>query len=71
MTTEDDNPRPTELKERLDEITSTPADPPQGAGADVHTNPNETPAEHESMAIADSNHQNEPGEQMGGGQTGG
>ena len=68
----DTHPRPAELEDRLDEITERGPDPaaPPG-GSHVSTNPNDTPAEHEPMAIADSDHQNEPGEQMGGGQTGG
>ena len=50
------------------------ADESQGSdagGSGVSTNPNESEAEHESMAIADSEHQQEPGEQAGGGQAGG
>lgn len=37
----------------------------------IGTNPNETAGEHESMAVADSEHKQEPGQQMGGGQSGG
>lgn len=45
---------------------------PTGSGGDyVSTNPNEAAAEHEPMAIADSDHQQDPGEQAGGGQHGG
>ena len=40
-------------------------------GSGVSTNPNESGAEHESMAIADSDSQQDPGEQAGGGQHGG
>lgn len=68
----DTHPRPAELEDRLDEIIESGPDenaPP--GGTQLGTNPNETAAEHEPMAIADADHQNEPGEQMGGGQTGG
>lgn len=41
------------------------------AGGYVSTNPNESDGEHESMAIADSDSQQDPGEQAGGGQHGG
>lgn len=41
------------------------------AGGYVSTNPNEAGGEHESMAIADAEHQQDPGEQAGGGQHGG
>lgn len=40
-------------------------------GGYVSTNPNEAAAEHEPMAVADSDHQQDPGEQAGGGQHGG
>ena len=66
------HPRPAELEDRLDEIVESGPDenaPP--GGTELGTNPNETEAEHEPMIIADAEHQNEPGEQMGGGQTGG
>lgn len=43
----------------------------QGGGPNIATNPDETEAEHESMAIADSDHKQDPGEQAGGGQHGG
>lgn len=42
-----------------------------GAGPDVSTNPDESEAEHEDMAIADADHKQDPGEQAGGGQHGG
>lgn len=42
-----------------------------GGGPDVSTNPNESEAEHESMAIAEGEHKQDPGEQAGGGQHGG
>ena len=41
------------------------------AGGYVSTNPNEADTEHESMAVADSDSQQDPGEQAGGGQHGG
>lgn len=41
------------------------------SGGYVSTNPNEAEGEHESMAIADAEHQQDPGEQAGGGQHGG
>lgn len=71
MTSAEDHPRPAELEDKLDEITSTPADPPPNSGTEVHLNPNETPAEHEPMAIADADHKQEPSEQFAGGQQGG
>jgi hypothetical protein len=40
-------------------------------GSGVSTNPNESAGEHESMAVADSDSQEDPGETMGGGQMGG
>ena len=61
------HPRPQELEDRLDEIVASGPDPsaPEG-GSHVSTNPNDTPAEHESMAIADSDHDQDPGSQPGG-----
>ena len=40
-------------------------------GSGVSTNPNEAAGEHEDMAVADSDSQEDPGETMGGGQSGG
>ncbi|MFP5375283.1 MAG: hypothetical protein ACLGIO_00680 [Acidimicrobiia bacterium] len=43
----------------------------ESGGGYVSTNPNEAAAEHEPMAVADSDHKQDPGEQAGGGQHGG
>ena len=65
-------PMPEELENRLDDIVEGGAEPPAAAGGEeVSTNPNETSAEHEPMAIADADHKQEPGQQFAGGQSGG
>lgn len=56
------------MSEKDEAVTGTAAG---SAGGYVSTNPNEADAEHESMAIADSDHRNEPSGQQGGGQSGG
>lgn len=56
------------MSEKDEATTGTDAG---GSGGYVSTNPNESDAEHESMAIADSAHKQDPGEQAGGGQHGG
>ncbi len=66
--TDKTQPMPDELEERLDDIVAGGAAPPEAAGgAPVSTNPSESEAEHEPMAVADADHQQEPGEQVGGG----
>lgn len=71
MSTHDTNPRPEELEERLDGIMEGEAEPPDDAGAEVATSPDESSAEHQDMAIADAEHKQDPGDQAGGGQHGG
>ena len=56
------------MSEKDEAVTGTAAGK---AGGYVSTNPNESDAEHESMAIADSDHEQDPGGQAGGGQHGG
>ena len=56
------------MSEKDEAVTGTDAG---SAGGYVSTNPNESDAEHESMAIADSDSQQDPGETLGGGQMGG
>lgn len=67
MSTDDANPRPDELEDRLDDLMAGGAEAPEGGGAAVSTNPDETEAEHDSMAIADSDHEQDPGRDAGGG----
>ena len=68
MTGHEANPRPDELEDRLDDIMEGGAKPPDGGGSGVSTEPDESSAEHESMAVADSDHDQDPGrEQAGGG----
>ena len=65
-------PMPEELSERLDDIVDGGAEPPATEGGEhVATDPNDTEAEHEEMAVADAEHKQEPGQQSGGGQSGG
>lgn len=65
--TDQANTRPQELVDRLDGLMDGDATPPEPAGrGGVSTNPNESAAEHEPMAIADSDHTQEPSEQAGG-----
>jgi hypothetical protein len=67
-------PMPEELEERLDDLMAGGAKPPDAATDDdtyLSTNPNEAEGEHEPLAVAESDHQNEPSEQQGGGQSGG
>ena len=70
MPTDDTYPRPEELEERLDDIMEGGAESPESGGTEVSTSPDDSSAEHESMAIADSDSQ-DPGTQTGGGQSGG
>lgn len=65
--TDDAYPRPAELEDHLDDLMEGGAEPPEGSGSPVSTNPNESAAEHEELSVAEADHQNEPGEQTGGG----
>ena len=70
--TDQANPRPQELEDRLDDLMENgPEQPAPAGGESVATNPNETEAEHEPLAVADAEHKQEPGQQTGGGQSGG
>lgn len=65
-------PMPEELEQRLDDIVDGGAAPPETAGGEhVATNPNDTEAEHEELAVADADHKQDPGQQFAGGQSGG
>lgn len=64
-------PMPEELEERLDDIVDGGAAPPAADDGYVATNPNDTEAEHEEMVVADADHKQEPGQQFAGGQSGG
>lgn len=66
--TDQSYPRPDELEGRLDDLMEGGAEPPDTAGGEsVSTSPNEAEAEHEPLAVADAEHDQEPGEQVGGG----
>lgn len=67
MPTDDEYPRPSELEDRLDTLMEGGAEPPEGGGVGVSTTPNEAEAEHEPMAIADSDHEKDPGRAQAGG----
>lgn len=66
MTTDDTQERPAELEEHLDNLMEGGAEPPTGSGSGVSTNPNDTPAEHEPLAVADSDHDQDPGRDQAG-----
>lgn len=63
-------PRPPELTDKLDEIVNTPADSTPPDTRPVSTSPNNE-AEARPGAVAPQEFQKEPGEAMGGGQSGG
>lgn len=71
MSSHDTHPRPEELEKRLDDIMEGEADPPDNAGAEIATSPNESSAEHQDVAIAGAEHKQDPSTQTGGGQHGG
>ncbi len=49
----------------------TPTESGPSGGSGVSTNPNESEAEKEPMAVADAENKQDPGDQAGGGQHGG
>lgn len=63
-------PRPTELTDKLDEIVNTPPEHTGVRQRPLSTSPNNE-AEAQPGAVAPQEFQKEPGEAMGGGQSGG
>lgn len=66
MTTDENTERPQALEDHLEDLREGGAESPVAGGSSVSTNPNESEAEHEPLAVAESNHDQDPGRDQAG-----